>query len=413
MKVRVERDVLAEAVGWAARALPARPVVPILAGLLLEASEEAAGLTLSCFDYEVSARVSAGAEVAEPGSALIPGRLLAEIARSLPDQPVEMAGDAAAGALALTCGSAEFTLLTFPDADYPALPRQPPPSGMVDGGALAAAVAQVAPAAGRDDTLPMLTGVFMEIDGEVITLAATDRYRLAVSEVRWRPARPGMRASALVPARTLADAAKTMTAGTEISIALGEPGEPGTDPADGQRTGGQRSGEGMIAFDGGGRRLTTRLLGGEFVPYRSRFPREAAARATVRPGPFAEAVRRVALVADRQSRLRLTFHSGNVLIEAGSGDGARAVEEAGADFDGGDGFAIGFNPQYLLDGITAAAAPAPGPGAGPAAAGADGAGSAAGPSGAGGVTFGFSTPDKPAVISSGSGFRYLIAPMRG
>ena len=385
MKVRVERDVLAEAVGWAARALPARPVVPILAGLLLEASEDGAGLTLSCFDYEVSARVNVSAEVAEPGTALVAGRLLAEIARSLPDQPAEMAGDAAAGALGLTCGSAEFTLLTFPDGDYPALPPRATPAGTVDGGALAAAVAQVAPAAGRDDTLPMLTGVFMEIDGEVITLAATDRYRLAVSELRWRPARPGMRASALVPARTLADAAKTMTAGTEISIALGEPGEPGADPADGQG-----NGEAMIAFDGGGRRLTTRLLGGEFVPYRSRFPGEAAARATVRPGPFAEAVRRVSLVADRQSRLRLTFHPGNVLIEAGSGGGARAVEEAGADFDGGDGFAAGFNPQYLLDGITAAAA------AGPEA-----------------VTLAFTTPDKPAVISSGSGFRYLIAPMRG
>lgn len=385
MKVRVERDVLAEAVGWAARALPTRPVVPILAGLLLEASEDGAGLTLSCFDYEVSARVRIGAEVAEPGTLLVPGRLLADIARSLPGQPAELAGDAAAGALGLTCGNAEFTLVTFPDADYPALPQQPPVAGTVDGGELAAAVAQVVPAAGRDDTLPMLTGVFMELDGETITLAATDRYRLAVTELRWRPAREGVRASALVPARTLADAAKTMTAGTDVSIALGEPGESGEDPADGQR-----GGEGMIAFEGGGRRLTTRLLGCEFVPYRSRFPDHAAARATVRPGAFAEAVRRVALVADRQSRLRLTFHPGNVLIEAGSGDGARAAEQAEARFDGDEGFAAGFNPQYLLDGVTAAASAAP----------AD-------------VTLAFTTPDKPAVISSGSGFRYLIAPMRG
>lgn len=385
MKVRVERDVLAEAVGWAARALPTRPVVPILAGLLLEASEDGAGLTLSCFDYEVSARVTVGAEVTEPGTLLVPGRLLADIARSLPGQPAELAGDAAAGALGLTCGSAEFTLVTFPDADYPALPQQPPAAGTVDGGELAAAVAQVVPAAGRDDTLPMLTGVFIEIDGETITLAATDRYRLAVTELRWRPARPGMRASALVPARTLADAAKTMRAGTDVSIALGEPGESSEDPADRQR-----GGEGMIAFEGGGRRLTTRLLGCEFVPYRSRFPDKAAARATVRPGPFAEAVRRVALVADRQSRLRLTFHRGNVLIEAGSGGGARAAEQAEAHFDGDDPFAAGFNPQYLLDGLTAAAAAGPGD-----------------------VTLAFTTPDKPAVISNGSAFRYLIAPMRG
>ena len=383
MKLRVERGVLAEAVGWAARALPARPVVPILAGLLLEASDEGGAITLSCFDYEVSARVSVSADVGEPGSALVPGRLLADITRSLPDRPVEIAGDASAGALGLTCGSAEFTLVTFPAGDYPALPQRLPPAGTVDGGALAAAVAQVAPAAGRDDTLPMLTGVFMEIDGETITLAATDRYRLAVRELRWRPARPGVRASALVPARTLADAAKTMTPGTEVAIALADAGETGTEDRAGKQTG-----QGMIGFEGGGRRLTTRLLGSEFIPYRSRFPGEPTARATVRPRPFAEAVRRVSLVADRQSRLLLTFGRGHVVIEAGSGDGARAVEEDEAQFDGNDGLAIGFNPHYLLDGITAAGA-----------------------EGAGAVTLEFTTPAKPAVIS-GSGFRYLLAPMR-
>jgi DNA polymerase III subunit beta len=386
MKLRIERDVLAEAAGWAARALPARPVVPILAGLLLEASDDGAGLTLSCFDYEVSARVSVSADVAEPGSALISGRLLADITRALPDRPAEITGDAAAGALSLTCGSAEFTLVTLPAGDYPALPQQPPPAGTVDGGELAAAVAQVARAAGRDDTMPMLTGVFMEIDGETITLAATDRFRLAVRELRWRPARPGLRASALVPARTLADAARTMTPGTEIAISLTAAGDPGADG-----TAENQAGQGMVGFEGGGRRLTTRLLGSEFVPYRSRFPAEPAARATVRPAAFTDAVRRVSLVADRQSRLLLTFGRDRVVIEAGSGDGARAVEEDEAKLDGSDGFATGFNPQYLLDGITAA--------------GAQGAGADA-------VTLAFTTPGKPVVISGGSAFRYLLAPMR-
>jgi DNA polymerase III subunit beta len=406
MKLRVERDVLAEAVGWAARALPARPVVPILAGLLLEASDAGAGLTLSCFDYEVSARVSVSADVAEPGALLVPGRLLADIARSLPDRPVELAGDAAAGALDLTCGSAQFTLLTLPAGDYPALPRQPPPAGVLDGGDLAAAVAQVAPAAGRDDTLPMLTGVFTEIDGETITLAATDRYRLAVRELSWRPAAPGFRASALVPARTLADAAKTMTRGTEVAVALAGERDTGGEPSSSGGPGGGRSGgtlggtsggdaprgsgEGMIGFEGGGRRLTTRLLGAEFVPYRSRFPREFTARASVQPGRFAEAVRRVSLVADRHSRLLLTFSGDHVVIEAGSGDNARAVETAEARFDGEDGFAIGLNPQFLVDGVTAAGTPD-----------------------AEAVTLEFTTADKPAVISGDAGFRYLIAPMRG
>ena len=402
MKLRIERDALAEAVGWAARALPARPVVPILAGMLLDASDER--VTLSCFDYEVSARVRASAEIAEPGAVLVPGRLLADIARSLPDKPVELADDASTGSLGLTCGSAEFTLLTFPAGEYPELPGQPPAAGVLDGGELAAAVAQVAPAAGRDDTLPMLTGVFAEIDGEKITLAATDRYRLAVRELGWRPARADLRASVLVPARTLAEAAKTMTAGTEIALALaGVQGTGGSEPggedtgSDAHREGAgddlaRGPGGGMIGFEGGGRRLTTRLLGTEFVPYRSRFPTEFGGRARVQPGSFAEAVRRVSLVADRQTRLLLTFRRGRVVIEAGSGDGARAVEEAEARFDGADGFSIGFNPQYLLDGIAAA-----------------GAGSAA----AEAVTLAFTTPEKPAVISGGPGFRYLIAPMRG
>ena len=160
MKFQVERDVLAEAVGWASRALPSRPVIPVLSGLLLEAAAD--GLTLSCFDYEVSARVEVAAEVAEPGTVLVPGRLLAEITRSLPSLPVEFADDPEG--VALTCGSASFTLVTLPLEEYPDLPELPQIAGTVDGGLLAAAIGQVAPAASRDDTLPMLTGVNIEVD---------------------------------------------------------------------------------------------------------------------------------------------------------------------------------------------------------------------------------------------------------
>ena len=133
----------------------------------------------------------------EPGTALVPGRLLAEITRSLPGQPAEFAADG--DVVNLTCGSAEFSLVSLPLADYPELPPTPPLAGVIDGGDLAAATAQVLPAASRDDTLPMLTGVCLDIRGDVVTLAATDRYRLAVREVHWAPARPGLRAIALVP----------------------------------------------------------------------------------------------------------------------------------------------------------------------------------------------------------------------
>ena len=153
MKFTVERDALAEAVTWVARALPTRPVVAVLGGLLLRAADD--GLILSCFDYEVSARMRVAAEVAEPGTVLVPGRLLVEITRSLPGRPVEFTDDP--DGVSMMCGEAAFTLATLPAGEYPDLPDLPHLAGTADGGSLAAAIGQVTPAASRDDTLPMLT----------------------------------------------------------------------------------------------------------------------------------------------------------------------------------------------------------------------------------------------------------------
>src|SRR5579875_1222676 len=335
MKFSVDRDALAEAASWVSRALPARPVIPVLSGLMVRAAD---GLTLSCFDYEISARVRVAAEVAEPGAALVPGRLLAEITRSLPGLPAEFADDP--DGISLTCGSASFTLVTLPAAEYPDLPGLPQVAGTVDGGVLAAAIGQVVPAASRDDTLPMLTGVNIEVDGETMTLAATDRYRLAVRELRWDPGQPRARASFLVPARTLAEAARTMAAGAPVTIRVR--GEPGGDDA-------------MIGFETGDRCLATRLIAGEFIKYRSRFPGEFGCRASLPAGPFTEAVRRVSLVAERGSAVRLAFSGGRVTIEAGTDGQARARETVPADFEGAEPV-IAFSPHYLLDGLTAAAA---------------------------------------------------------
>jgi DNA polymerase-3 subunit beta len=352
MKFRIERDALAEAVAWVARALPARPVVPVLSGMLIEAGD---GLALSCFDYDVSARFEAKADVAEPGTALVPGRLLAEITRSLAGGEAEF--DADPDSVGLSCGSAEFTLVKLPVEEYPALPELPPPAGTVDAAEWAAAVSQVASSASRDDTLPMLTGVFAEIDGETITLVATDRYRLAVRRLAWTPARPGLQATALIPARALAEGARAMTAGGEVAIALRGTGGSGA----GGNTPGTQGGDGMIGFEHAGRRLTTRLLGGEFLKYSSRFPAEFGSQAEVAPGPLIEAVRRVSLVAERGSPVRLAFGDDEVVIEAGSQGQARAVERVPAVF-AGDERVIAFSPHYLLDGLTAAALPWTGPG---------------------------------------------------
>jgi len=255
MKFRVERDDLADAVAWVARTLPNRPTtqLQVLAGLLLESAPS--GLRLSAFDYEVAARGEISATVLDEGRTLVSGRLLAEITRSLPAAPVEIAVEGSRAVL--TCGSARFTLPTLPVEDYPALPAVPPATGKVESSAFAAAVGQVAIAAGRDDTLPVLTGVRLEIVGDRLTLAATDRYRLAVREIPWRPEQPDATGTALVPARTLSDAARSMSsAGAEVTVALGS----------------GPSGEALAGFSCGTRETTTRLVDGQFPDYRRLLP---------------------------------------------------------------------------------------------------------------------------------------------
>jgi DNA polymerase-3 subunit beta len=264
----------------------------------------------------------------------------------------------------------------------------------------------------------MLTAVCLDIRGESLTLAATDRYRLAVRELRWEPARPGLRAIALVPARTLADAARTMAPGEPVPVAFTPADEPaaGRDP---------HPVEGMISFECRGRRLTGRLIGGEFIRYRSRFPDGYSCRAETPAGPFIEAVRRVSLVADRASPVRLTFGQGQVVVEAQTEGRARAAEAVTASFEG-DEPAIAFNPHYLLDGLTAAAA---GSGAGRHPADPEDTSAPA----AAAIRLEFTSPAKPALITlagdggaepggaaepggegpgAGPAFRYLVVPLR-
>ncbi len=404
MKFTVERDSLAEAVTWVARALPTRPVVPLLTGLLLSADQEGQPgqhgggfLTLSCFDYEVSARMRVRAEVAEPGTVLVPGRLLVEIVRSLPQHPVEFGDDP--DGVSVTCGDAAFMLTPLPLAEYPELPELPQLAGTADGGALAAAIAQVTPAASRDDTLPMLTAVNVELDGKTMTLAATDRYRLAVRELDWTPASGDHgRIALLVPARTLGDAARMMSHDAVVRVVLCHGGDwPGAAPQG--EGGGPGAPEAMIGFETGDRRLTTRLLAGEFIRYRSRFPEEFGCTADLPAEAFAEAVRRVALVAERGTPVQLAFGPGRVTIAGATQGQAKAKETVPADFSG-DEPSIAFSPQYLLDGVIAATTPHPGETAPEAAQ----------------VRLRFTSPTKPAVITpasaAGGNFRYLVVPQR-
>jgi DNA polymerase III subunit beta len=370
VKFRLERDVLADAVAWAARTLPSRPSMPMLAGLLIEAAP--GGLMLSSFDYEVSGRVAVVADVDEPGRVLVSGRLLADIARALPAAPVTVTSEGSR--VEVRCGRSAFTLPTLPVDDYPSLPDMPGSTGTVPGAVLAAAVAQVAIAAGRDDTLPTLTGIRVEISDTTITLAATDRYRLAVREFPWSPEHSGLDTNALVPARTLADTAKALAHCDVVHLALSASG----------------AGDGLMGFEGDGRRTTTRLLDGEFPKYRALLPSESASVASVETSALVDAVKRVALVAERNTPVRLTFSGDEVELRAGAGDEAQATEAVECAVDG-DAIEIAFNPQYLLDGLSAVESST--------------------------TRLSFTSSTRPAVLTGGSGdsvpsYRYLLMPVR-
>jgi DNA polymerase-3 subunit beta len=373
MKFRVERDALADAVAWTAKSLPSRPSVPVLAGVLLRVGDNR--LQVSGFDYEVSSQVSVDVQADADGAALVSGRLLAEITKALPAKPVDVA--AVGSHLEITCGSARFTLPTMPVEDYPTLPDMPASAGTVDAKAFADAVSQVAVAAGRDDTLPILTGVRIEIERNTIALLATDRYRLAVREIEWRPDDPDISAAALVPAKTLDDTAKTLgPLGGEVTIALSRGG----------------LGEGLIGFTGGTRRTTSRLLDGDFPKVRSLRPDTHNAQAKVPITALQEVVRRVSLVAERATPVRLRFSEDGLVVEAGGTEDARASEAMDCTFTG-DPLTIAFNHQYLLDGLKALDGPV--------------------------AVFSFTDPKKPAIIAPAgedgeisSGYWYLIMPVR-
>jgi DNA polymerase-3 subunit beta len=333
VKFRVEREVLAEAVTWVARGLPARPPVPVLAGILIEANDEGT-VTLSAFDYEVSARLTVPAEVSESGTVLVLGRLLADISRNLPNKPVDV--EVQGSKVQVVCGSSRFSLLQMPSDDYPTLPTSPEPSGSIDGHLFTQAVSQVSVAADRGDTLPILTGVRVEIEGDKMTLLATDRYRLAMRELTWNPTDSAASHIVLVPARTLSDTARSLGASGSIEVALGS----------------AAGGDGLVGFEAGSRRTTTRLLDGEYPKVSSIFPTSSDTESVVNTAELVEAVKRVALVAERNTPVRLRFTQGQVAIEAGTGEDAQASEAVEATLTGPD-VEVAFNPGFLLDGLGA------------------------------------------------------------
>ncbi|MDQ4020545.1 MAG: DNA polymerase III subunit beta [Actinomycetota bacterium] len=403
MEFEIERDAFAEAVAWTARGLPARPVVPVTAGVVLEVTDGA--MIVSGFDFEVLNRIEVPVTDKAAGRVLVSGRLLAEIARALPPKDVRVAVEG--NRLAVRCGSARFNLPLLHVEDYPAVPELPATSGKVRGDVFATAVSQVTAAASRDETLPMLTGVRMEIGSDALTFAATDRYRLAERRIPWTPSPtgttlddpgssesmldpasrssesmlgPASTSSVIVPAKTLADAAKSLGSASEVLLSMGNAADAG-----------------FLGFSAGGRQTLTRLLDGEFVKFASLWPTEVTTTVEVEVSAFVAALKRVSLVAQRFAPVRLAFSEGTVQLSAEADDESSAEEELEVGLTG-EPLTIGFNAGYLLDGLSGVTTPR--------------------------ATLSFTTPSRPTVISSVTGletdepdngdgsYRYLVMSMR-
>jgi DNA polymerase-3 subunit beta len=372
MKFLVEPTELVDAVNWVARSLSTRPIKPELLGIMIDVDTS---ITLTGSDLETSTKAILKADISDKGKVLVPGRLLAEIARALPNKPITFTLDG--NRVLVTAGTAKFTLPTLSVSEYPTLPELPETAGVIPSDVFAHAVNQVAIAAGKDDSLPTLTGVHIEINQNKITLAATDRYRLAVRELNWQAKNNDIEVNTLVRARTLADAAKSLTAHSQVTLAL----SPTT------------SNERLIGFISELKTMTSRTLDGTFPPFKHLLPKESVAQATIEVAPLLDSVRRVALVTDKTVPLRLIFANNSLQLEAGAGEDAQATEELEIIYSG-EPINIAFNPQYLTDGLQAIGTPF--------------------------VQFNFTGASKPAVLTGkheiggarDESYQYLLMPMR-
>jgi DNA polymerase-3 subunit beta len=335
VEFELERDAFAEAIAWTAKGLPTRPVVPVTAGVVLEVTDGA--MIVSGFDFEVLNRIEVPVTDKAAGRVLVSGRLLAEIARALPPKDVRVTVEG--NRLAVRCGSARFNLPLLHIEDYPAVPELPAASGRARGDVFATAVGQVTAAASRDETLPMLTGVRMEVGPDTLSLAATDRYRLAERHIPWTPTGTVPTTPLIVPAKTLAEVAKSLGSAGEVVLSMGTGDDAG-----------------FLGFSAGGRQTLTRLLDGEFVKFSSLWPTEVTTTVEVDVAEFIAALKRVSLVAQRFAPVRLVFADGMVQLSAEAEDESSAEEELEVGVTG-EPLTIGFNAGYLLDGLSAVTTP--------------------------------------------------------
>lgn len=327
MKFEADKDVLAEAVNFVVRLLPQRASLPILSGVLIEAKSNQ--ITLSVFDYEVSAKSSINANVISEGTVLVFGKLLSEIINKLPKDQV--AFELIDNKVNVSSASAKFNLLTMPTSEYPELPSLPESSGIVEGQVFAQAVTQVAHAASKEDVTPVLTGVLIEASNDTLSLVATDRYRVAVKSIPWASS---ISDSVLIPARTLQEIARTFSNQGALSVSIEKTEE-----------------RQMVAFSANDKSVTSVLLKGNFPAVLSLFPEAIDHEAIASIDEIIEATKRVSLVVEGDNPIRYNFSSENVNIKSITSETAQASEDVTVDLIGEE-IGVSLKPQFVLDGLS-------------------------------------------------------------
>ncbi|MGH8907986.1 MAG: DNA polymerase III subunit beta [Egibacteraceae bacterium] len=331
MKLRAERAEFADAVTWAQRTVGDRATLPALSGIRLEVSGDR--LILASSNLEIDSELTIPVQGERDGVALVPGKLLVDVVRSLP--PAAVVAEVVGDVLNLRCGRAQFDLRLMPFEDFPVL-KQPAPQAAVavmKAEEFARMVAQVARAASADDARPVLTGVHVQATQGQLTASATDSYRLARRDIDWDH---GVQAEALVPRRALEQARHAAELlGSEVRLLL-EPGQA------------------TFAFSD--RRLTTRLLEGKFPDVEQLIPKSWDRRLTIGRAELLEVVKRVAVVGDVNTTgtpVTLQISRDAVLVKAGTGEVGLGEEALPGSLEGEE-LAIAFNPRYLIDGLEVA-----------------------------------------------------------
>lgn len=334
MKVEVNSASFADAVAWTTRVIDMRPANPILAGLKIDATNGT--LQLSAFNYQVSSRHHIEAGIDEEGSILVLGKLMADITKSLPAEKTYLSSEN--NTLTITSGKSTFTLQLMPLGEYPDLPTLPQKLGQVDAPTFIQAVNQASVSISKEENRPVLTGIQIQFDNDTVTMTSTDRFRLSRSTFTWTPEHDNIHAISLVCGSLLRDIAHSLDDHQNVLIHLNEE-EPS-----------------LLGFENSGRTSTSQLIDGEFPSIDRLFIDEYPIHAVINRQALINAIKRVALVAEKNAPIRMIFTHQELILSAGNAEESQAKEILDIDMDGED-ITVAFNPNYLLEGLGAIAEP--------------------------------------------------------